>query len=225
GQVVVLIDEYDKPIINHIEEPGTAIANRNVLKNLFGVLKGLDEYIRFVFLTGVSKFARVSIFSDLKNLNDITVGRNYATLLGYTQDELVRYFSDHIDLFSKDSGMSRQHLLEQFKLWYNGYSWDGENFLYNPFSILNLFDKNQFGNYWFATGTPTFLINHIRSRNKNIAELENVKVDDSIFESYDIDNLEVVSLLFQTGYLTIKGITLAGVRPFYTLSYPNLEVK
>ncbi|MCP5047926.1 MAG: ATP-binding protein [bacterium] len=225
GQVAVLIDEYDKPIINHIEKLETAKANRDVLKNLFGVLKGLDEYIRFVFLTGVSKFARVSIFSDLNNLNDITVGENYATLLGYTQDELIRYFDGHIDVFSKKSGMSRQHLLEQLKLWYNGYSWDGKNFLYNPFSILNLFDKNQFSNYWFATGTPTFLVNHIRSRNKNIAELENVKVSNSIFESYDIDNLEVVSLLFQTGYLTIKEVTIVGVKPFYTLSYPNLEVK
>jgi hypothetical protein len=225
GEVVILVDEYDKPIINHIENPETAKANRDVLKNLFGVLKGLDEYIRFVFLTGVSKFSRVSVFSDLNNLNDITIGAKHATIVGYTQDELTRYFDDRIDVFSQEPGMSREYLLEQLKLWYNGYSWDGKNFLYNPFSILNLFDKNQFGNYWFATGTPTFLINHIRSRNKPIMELEEVKVDESVFDSYDIESLEVVALLFQTGYLTIKTTTLEGVKPFFTLSYPNLEVK
>ncbi|MCP5046289.1 MAG: AAA family ATPase, partial [bacterium] len=113
GQVAILIDEYDKPIIDHILNPETAIANRDILKNLFGALKGLDEYIRFVFLTGVSKFSRVSVFSDLNNLSDITVDRRYATMLGYTQDELTGYFSDHIDVFSKDSGFSRQHLLKR----------------------------------------------------------------------------------------------------------------
>ncbi|MCP5053576.1 MAG: ATP-binding protein, partial [bacterium] len=225
GQVAVLIDEYDKPIINHIENPETAKANRDVLKNLFGVLKGLDQYIRFVFLTGVSKFSRVSIFSDLNNLNDITVGENYGTLLGYTQEELTRYFSRHIDVFAKKFGFPRNHLLEKLKLWYNGYSWDGRNFVYNPFSILNLFDKNEFSNYWFATGTPTFLVNHIRSRNKNIMEVEQIKVSNAIFDSYDIDNLEIVPLLFQTGYLTVKEVTYSDVKPFYTLSYPNLEVK
>ncbi|MCP5049492.1 MAG: ATP-binding protein [bacterium] len=225
GQVVILIDEYDKPIINHIENLEVAEANRDVLKNLFGVLKGLDEYIRFVFLTGVSKFARVSIFSDLNNLNDITIDDCFATLLGYTQDELTGYFSHHIDALSKKMGLSREHLLEQLKLWYNGYSWDGRNFLYNPFSILNLFQKKRFRNYWFATGTPTFLVNHIRSRNQNIQVLENIEVDDAVFESYDINNLEVVPLLFQTGYLTIKEITITGVKESYRLSYPNLEVK
>ncbi|MCP5053718.1 MAG: ATP-binding protein [bacterium] len=225
GQVVILIDEYDKPIISHIEKQEIAEANRDVLKNFFGVLKGLDNYIRFVFLTGVSKFARVSVFSDLNNLNDITVDDSFSTLLGYTQDELTGYFSGHIDRLSKNAGVPREQVQEGLKLWYNGYSWDGKNFVYNPFSILNLFYKNQFSNYWFATGTPTFLINHIRSRDKNIMELDNVKVDDSVFESYDIDNLEVIALLFQTGYLTIKEITHDDFKPFFTLSYPNLEVK
>jgi len=191
-QAVVLIDEYDKPIIDHIDNLETAVANRNVLKQFFGVLKSLDQNLHFVFLTGVSKFSRVSVFSDLNNLNDITVDDNYAVLLGYTQEELNRYFSGHIDALSKKLRISRHHLLEQLKLWYNGYSWDGDHFLYNPFSILNLFDKKRFGNYWFATGTPTFLVNHIRSRNRNIMELENVKVDDATFECYDLDNLEVV---------------------------------
>ncbi|MCP5050282.1 MAG: AAA family ATPase, partial [bacterium] len=131
-QVVILIDEYDKPIIDHIQNPETAKANRDVLKNLFGVLKGLDEYIRFFFLTGVSKFSRVSIFSDLNNLNDITVDDKHAALLGYTQDELTVYFKEHIHGFSKKTGMSREYLLKQLRIWYNGYSWDGKNFLYNP---------------------------------------------------------------------------------------------
>ncbi|MCP5049420.1 MAG: AAA family ATPase, partial [bacterium] len=152
GQVAVLIDEYDKPIIDHIENPGIAKDNLAILQDLFGVLKGLDKYIRFVLLTGVSKFSMASDFSGLNNLNDITIDNNYATFLGFTQDELTRYFSAHIDGLSKNAGMSREQLLEQLKLWYNGYSWDGRNFVYNPFSILNLFRKQRFSNYWFATG-------------------------------------------------------------------------
>ena len=225
GTVVILIDEYDKPIIQHIEKIQQAKDNREVLKNLFGVLKGLDKYIRFVFLTGVSKFSRVSIFSDLNNLSDITINSKYAGMLGYTQDELTGYFSDRIDLFTKAHGMSREHLLDRLKLWYNGYSWDGKSFVYNPFSMLTLFDNNQFSNYWFATGTPTFLVNHIRNREKNIRDLENVKVSNTVFDSYDIENLEIIALLFQTGYLTVKEVTYSDVKPYYTLSYPNLEVK
>ena len=227
SKVVVLIDEYDKPITTFIEteEKRKAEANRKVLKNFYSILKSSDKYIRFVFITGVSKFSRVSIFSDLNNLNDITIDDNFSTLLGLTHLELLKYFDDRIDDMSKKMAMDNNVLLQYIKQWYNGYSWDGRDFLYNPFSILSLFDKNRFGNYWFSTGTPTFLINHIKKRKKDIISLEEVEVGESIFESYDIDNLEVISMLFQTGYLTIKEMKPVGVQYKYRLSYPNEEVK
>ncbi len=226
-RVVILIDEYDKPIIEFIETAETKIAleNRKVLKKFYSVLKSADEYTRFVFITGVSKFSRMSIFSDLNNLNDITIDDNFSALLGITHDELLTHFADHIDRLCKKMNMPKNDFLGHVKQWYNGYSWDGCHFLYNPFSIINFFSKNRFGNYWFATGTPTFLINHIRNRKQDIAALEKQEVDESIFESYDIENLEVVSMLFQTGYLTIKEIKLVGLKSQYVLSYPNQEVK
>jgi len=224
-RVVILIDEYDKPIIDFIEKKETAVANRKVLKDFYSVLKGSDQYIKFVFITGVSKFSRVSIFSGLNNLNDITIDDQFANLLGYTHEELLHYFEDRIEVLGKKISISGNDLQEHLKRWYNGYSWDGDNFLYNPFSILNLFAKNRFGNYWFSSGTPTFLINHIKNQGKDIRELEKEEVDESTFESYDIENLEVISLLFQTGYLTIKEIIPVGVKSKYALSYPNEEVK
>ncbi len=226
--VVILVDEYDKPIIDFIETEDIkkAKANRNVLKYFYSVLKSSDQYIRFAFITGVSKFSRVSIFSDVNNLNDITIDNNYSTLLGLTHDELLRYFENRIDLLSRETGPGKDELLRQIKMWYNGYSWDGKNFLYNPFSILNLFSKKRFSNYWFSTGTPTFLINLIKKQNRTITSLEREEVDDAIFETYDIENLGILSMLFQTGYLTIKEIQPVDVvQSQYILSYPNLEVK
>lgn len=224
-KVVILVDEYDKPIIDFVAKPETALKNRDILRDFYGVIKSFDEYIQFAFITGVSKFSRVSVFSGLNNLNDITIDDHFSTLLGYTHDELIHYFTDRIELLHKKIGISRDVLLDYLEQWYNGYSWDGIHFVYNPFSVLNLFSKNRFGNYWFASGTPTFLIKHIKKQNKDIMALENEKVDDSAFESFDIENLEIVSLLFQTGYLTIKETALSGIKYHYMLSYPNQEVK
>ncbi len=227
-RAVILIDEYDKPIINFIEteEKEIALANRKVLKKFYSVLKGSDRYIRFVFITGVSKFSRMSIFLDLNNLNDITIDDNFSRLLGLTHDELLKYFDDHIDRLSQKMNMSKNDLLEHVKQWYNGYSWDGCHFLYNPHSILSFFSKNRFGNYWFSTGTPTFLINYIKKQNRSITSFEKEKVDSSIFETYDIENLGITSMLFQAGYLTIKEIQpVEVVQSKYVLAYPNREVK
>ncbi len=227
NKAVILVDEYDKPIIDFIEteEKEIALANRKVLKKFYSVLKSADEYIRFVFITGVSKFSRVSIFSDLNNLNDITIDDNFSTLLGLTHDELLKYFDDRIRLLSEKMKMSKSDFLGHVKHWYNGYSWDGCHFLYNPHSILNFFSKNRFGNYWFASATPTFLINHMKNQEKDITTLEREEVDESIFESFDIENLGVISMLFQTGYLTIKDIIPVGIKSQYVLSYPNEEVR
>ncbi len=226
-KVVILVDEYDKPLIDYIEagKIETAKKIRDVLKSFYSVIKGLDPHLRFVFITGVSKFSRVSVFSDLNNLIDITLDANYSTLLGYTEAELQHYFSPYIKQMAEKRGTSTEDLIETIRKWYNGYSWDGENFVYNPFSILNLFNSSSFENFWFAAGTPTFLVNSIMKRKIEPMEFENLPVKDHVFNSYDLENLNAVALLFQTGYLTIKQVTREAEVKTYVLSYPNQEVR
>jgi hypothetical protein len=225
GKVVILIDEYDKPIIDYINLPDIAGVNRNILKNFYSVIKAMDEYIRFAFLTGVSKFSKVSVFSGLNNLNDITIDDKYATLLGYTQAELEKYFREWLLPTGQKMNLSKNRLLLLVKEWYNGYSWNGKEFVYNPFSILNFFEKSQFQNYWFSSGTPTFLLKTIAEKQAPIAEFERLIVGNSVLESFDVDYMELEALLFQTGYLTIKrSYELDGSRR-YELSYPNREVR
>ncbi|HLP48783.1 MAG TPA: AAA family ATPase [Candidatus Kapabacteria bacterium] len=157
-KVVILVDEYDKPITEFLEagKIETAKNIRMVLKNFFGVIKGSDAFLRFVFITGVSKFSRVSIFSDLNNVIDITLMENFAAILGYTEAELTHYFAPYMDRLAEKWGMTKSSLTETIRDWYNGYSWDGEHFVYNPFSILNLFNANRFRNFWFTSGPPLF---------------------------------------------------------------------
>ncbi len=226
-KVAILIDEYDKPITEYIEaeEIETAKKIRKVLKNFYGVIKASDAYLRFVFITGVSKFSKVSLFSDLNNLTDITLFEKFSTLLGYTEAELDHYFSPYMEQMAVKRGMSKNYLVDTVRKWYNGYSWDGENFVYNPYSILNLFNADSFGNFWFSTGTPTFLIQLIKSQQIDIMEFENLPVNSFTFDSYDIENMEIAALLFQTGYLTVKKITIEDEEKTYELSYPNQEVK
>lgn len=220
NRVVLLIDEYDKPIIDYLEDLPQAKEHQQILKAFYSILKDADPYIRFLLITGVSKFSKVSIFSELNNLEDITIDWRYATMLGYTQQELEKYFQDRIPEACERLKLNRTALLKRVKTWYNGYSWDGEQYVYNPFSVLSFFAKSSFLNYWFATGTPTFLIKLLRERQK--INFENIEVDQSAFESYDLDNLDTYSLLFQTGYVTIKKVEEFGI---YTLDYPNHEVK
>ena len=222
GQVVLLIDEYDKPIIDYLgEEVAQAKANQQVLKNFYSVIKDSDPYLRLVFITGVSKFSRVSIFSDLNNLYDITMSENYSSMLGYTQEELEKYFAEHLKDFCEKKSYSREEALAQIRRWYNGYSWDGEAFVYNPFSILLFFKDRKFVNYWFKTATPTFLINLIRK--EAYYDFDGIRVGDTAFDSFDIEHIDIITLLFQTGYLTIKKYDER--REIYVLGYPNREVK
>lgn len=226
GRVAVLVDEYDKPIIDFIHREDTARENRDILRNFYSSLKGLDQYLEFVFLTGVSRFSRVSVFSGLNNLRDITLSGQYATLTGYTEEELLHCFDDRLERFSQKKNLEREQLVERIREWYNGYSWDGVNFVYNPHSILNFFQEEQFDNYWFSSATPSFLIRQIRDYRTPIEKLENYEADKSIFESYDVDKMNVVSLLFQTGYLTLKRIKeISLTNRLYYFSYPNVEVK
>jgi hypothetical protein len=213
-KVVILIDEYDKPILDAIENIEYAKENREILKDFYSVLKDADPYIKLAFLTGVSRFSKVSIFSGLNQLNDITLDPNFATICGYTQTDLETVFADTIKDFDK----------EEVRKWYNGYSWLGEK-VYNPFDILMLFDKKIFRPYWFETGTPTFLIKLFKQNKYYLPELENLEVGEELLSNLDIDDLYVENLLFQSGYLTIKDAIEEPTERIYILSYPNFEVK
>jgi Predicted AAA-ATPase/PD-(D/E)XK nuclease superfamily len=217
-QVVVLIDEYDRPIIDYIDPYNLSKANeqRDILKAFFSILKDASKHIRFLLITGVSKFSKVSIFSELNHLTDLTLNKKYAALCGYTQAELESNFDMYIKRLPDDT-------LEKMKLWYNGYSWDAKTFVYNPFSVLNFFDSETYSNFWFETGTPTFLVKLLRKR--FTYTLQETEVSNTILESFrleEFDALDVNSILLQTGYLTIKERT-----PYDTfiLNYPNKEVK
>ncbi|MDQ1351356.1 MAG: hypothetical protein QG657_1658 [Acidobacteriota bacterium] len=226
GKVVVLIDEYDKPIIDHIDNLSIAKGNRKILKMFYEVLKSTEEYLKFVFITGVSKFSRVSIFSGLNNLTDITFSDEYAALLGYTAEEMKTYFDHEMARLAKVLNSEKEEIAENVKEWYNGYSWDGKSFVYNPFSILNLFIGNRFENYWFSSATPTFLIDFIRESGGDVRDYDGITASSYLFEQYDIESLDIVSLLFQTGYLTVKERNIAPFsKPEYVLTYPNAEVR
>lgn len=229
GKVAIIIDEYDKPIIDHIgedSEPGKtkpkALENRDILKNFYSVLKDLDGYIRFFFVTGVSKFSRISIFSDLNNLNDITLDRDYSTITGWTKEEIEKYFPEYLKRVATEYEDYFPDIWQPIKEWYNGYTWDGRNHLYNPISIMKLLSSLDFRNFWFATGTPTFLIKFIKQRNVLPYDIEKAVISPTSLEKYEIDNLTLIPLLFQTGYLTIKKYDR--IKGEYTLAYPNREV-
>ena len=227
---VILIDEYDKPIIDYLENETMDIAkkNRKILKEFYSIIKDCDKYIKLLFITGVSKFSKVSFFSELNNLEDITVDDNFSQITGYTEKEIIDNYSEYLIKIEEKFNITRKRVLELIKTWYDGYSWDGKNFMYNPYSVLNLFSGVNFKNYWFKSGTPTFLTKIIKDRKINILQYDNlVNVDDDILDSYEIENIDLTVLLFQTGYLTIKEkiIEPKELSISYNLAYPNKEVR
>ncbi len=223
GQVVLLVDEYDKPITDYLNEDdmARAKANRDLLREFYGVLKSADEHLRLVFITGISKFSKVSLFSHLNNLLDITMDGTYACLTGYTQAELEGYFKEQLEATRDKLGVSMPALLDNLRIWYNGYSWDGSHFLYNPFGFLNFLQIKRFQNFWMATGSPRLLINQMREQ--VLFEVEGIEVSSMTFEQYDIEHLTLVPLLFQTGYLTVKEVD--AWTGYFKLDYPNKEVR
>jgi hypothetical protein len=217
GKVVILIDEYDKPIIDYLDDIPLAEANRMVMKNFYSVIKGSDAYIRLLLITGVSRFSKVSIFSDLNNLEDITVGKKTNELTGITQAELEANFAEELNVLPAEFDTDKDGLVEKIRKWYNGYSWGGKETLYNPFSILSFMKQHEFRNFWFQTGTPTFLVKLIRKKKE--FKFEQTQLNENALGNFDIADPLLSALLFQTGYLTIKGYNVTTRN--YQLDYPG----
>ena len=226
-QVVVLVDEYDMPILDALENTAELAPMRAFLQEFYRVLKGVDKYLQFVFLTGVSKFAKVSLFSGMNSPDDITMDETYAAICGYTQEELEACFADYIHEFACKMKVTDKIIIESVRRWYNGYSWDGVTTVYNPFSTLLLFRKKVFSNHWFSTGSATFLVNQIKKRNDAELLLEPVQVSADGFDNFELDAISTKLLLFQTGYLTVKSASRAEDEEEleYTLGIPNEEVR
>ncbi len=214
-RVVVLIDEYDKPILDALETPEVARANRDYLRGLYSTLKFNDADIRLSFLTGVSKFSKVSLFSGLNNLTDITLDPRYSTLCGYTEADLDEVFAPELP------GLDRERIRE----WYDGYNWRGDESVYNPFDVLLLFRNREFGAWWFETGTPSFLVKTLTSRGVGSIDLDGMRGTSALLSAFDVDDIEPAALLFQTGYLTIRAEADMGGSPLYLMGYPNREVR
>lgn len=225
GKVVLLVDEYDKPIVDYLDNIPQAERNRKILSTFYGVIKPADEHLRFVFITGISKFSKISLFSKLNNLQDLTLHPKYTRLLGITQSELTHYFAGYITELTDKYTESKETILTWLKRYYNGYSWDGVYFVYNPFSLLNCFSEGEFEYYWFTTGTPTLLVKALVKNPLPAEPLEGMVVDSQFFTTFQLTNLDTYSLLFQTGYLTIKSVRRKGPVRYFTLGFPNNEVR
>ncbi|MDR3062643.1 MAG: ATP-binding protein, partial [Methanobrevibacter sp.] len=224
-KVVILIDEYDKPIIDHITNFKIADENRKTLNNFYKTLKANDDFLKFIFITGISKFSSTSIFSGLNNPKDITLSKNYTKICGYTHSELEEYFKEHIENLANEESLSYEETLAKVEYWYDGYTWDGENKVYNPFSTLLLFDERKFSNYWFSSGTPTFLMEILKKENNLQPIIEPISAIEDDLDTFEIENIQSTALLFQTGYLTIKEIKKNYGDMEYILDIPNYEVR
>ena len=220
-KVALLVDEYDKPILDNLNK--TALpAIKSVVNAFYSVVKSLDEYLKFVFITGVSKFAKVSVFSGMNSLRDISMNRQYATLCGITQQELEDNLTTEIAELANLDALSQSQMLDKIKHWYNGYHFHHRAAsVYNPFSLLSLFLDQEFLNYWYTTGTPTFLLDLLQNQQYDLKDLTQCKMGESAFVETDPENINISSVFVQTGYLTIKSFD----SPLYTLDFPNYEVK
>ncbi len=226
NDVVILIDEYDKPILGNIGTP-EADAVLDVLKGFYSTIKKCNDKERFVFITGVSKFSHVSLFSDLNNLTDLTMNWNFATMLGYTQEELENFFSEYIDRACQQTGMTREKLLPKIKRWYDGFRFHANaESIYNPVSLAKFFENHaEFSNYWFDTGTPSFLLDLIKKTNYDFEKALTRPMNKFAFQKYEVSKADPLPLLLQTGYLTIKSSFEELGQQFYHLGFPNYEVE
>ena len=214
-RVVVLVDEYDKPILDVLDDPTAAAANRSYLRGLYATIKFADAHIEFALLTGVSKFTKVSLFSDLNNLEDITLDPRHATICGYTDRDVDTVFAPELP------GLDRAAIRE----WYNGYGWRRGETVYNPFDVLLLFRTGRFAAHWFETGSPKFLVDMLAARGVSSVDLDGMIGSDELLSAFDVEHIATEALLFQGGYLTIAAEESVGGKTFYRLGYPNREVR
>ena len=214
-RVVVLVDEYDKPILDALDDAERAKANRDDLRGLYGALKDCDAHVELSFITGVSRFSKVSLFSGLNNLVDLTLDPDYSAICGYTDADLDRVFAPELPGLDRD----------EIRAWYDGYGWLGEEKVYNPFGLLKLFRSRRFEAHWFETGTPRFLVDTLLRRGVAASDLDDVHASEALLSEFDVDAIAPEALLFQTGYLTIRGEERRGGRTVYRLGYPNREVR
>ncbi|MDR0912016.1 MAG: ATP-binding protein [Methanobrevibacter sp.] len=225
-RVVVLIDEYDTPLNDNLEDIEIFKDNRRALQELYGLLKSNDEYIQFIFITGVSKIGSTSIFSKLNSPSDLTLVDDYANICGYTHDEIEKYLHEHIKCMAKKENVSYEKMMDKINYWYDGYSWNGKTRLFNPFSVMSMLKDKDFSEYWFSTGTTTFLMNKIKENNNLTPIIEPTAYYKDDLLKFEVENTNIIALLFQTGYLTIKEIKkdFDGDNEYY-LYFPNREVK
>jgi hypothetical protein len=228
--VVVLVDEYDQPIINNLRDPKVAENNRDILKKFFEALKSLDRYLKFTFTTGVSKFSQVSLFSGYNNLKDITMDPRYSGMMGYTEEELKSKFGEHILSIARKRSShgvptTEDDILDEVRTWYNGYRFSkGNTCVYNPFSTLNFMDEKEAQSYWYSTGTPSFLIDEIKKHPQSVIPLSGASaLKSALSDISKVDHIKLSALMFQTGYLTIRGYNAE--ENSYQLDFPNREVK
>lgn len=222
-RAVVLVDEYDKPILDALDTP-LEDANREILKAFYSTFKGADEYLRFVLLTGVTKFSQVSVFSGFNQPKDISMDNHYEALCGVTQVELEHYFAEPIANLAEKFNYTVEEMKDVLKMQYDGYHFgSGLLGVYNPFSLLNAFDMNDIRDYWFASGTPTYLIKLLRHNHEQMDELTGRYYDPSMFVDYKADVEKPLPMIYQSGYLTIKEYDSRRNR--YLLDFPNNEVK
>jgi hypothetical protein len=217
-KVVILIDEYDKPILDNMSNKDQALVAREIVKTFYSVIKDNDRYIKFVFITGVSKFSKMNLFSGLNNLTDITTLSDYAAICGYTHYDIQTTFKEH--LLDVD--------LDKLKQWYNGYDYLGgvAKRVYNPYDILLFINSHcEYKNYWWSTGNPSFLIKKLQEQNYYIPDLENIVVNQEILDTFDVDCIDLVALLWQTGYLTFAKKIIKREKTFYQLKVPNKEIQ
>jgi len=224
NKVVILVDEYDKPILDHIKNTVEADKQRDVLKNFYDVIKGLDAHLRAFFVTGVSRFSKTSLFSGMNNLDDLTLDPKAAQLLGYTQKEIEEYFFQYLQDLAKDKEKTVSELMADLKKWYNGYRFSDKNvYVYNPFSLLYSLNKKKFENYWYQSGTPTFLIHLIKNQYTGIEKIDQKEFGSDGLGNFEINNIPLIPLLFQTGYLTIASYN--EITGKFKLNFPNYEVE
>ena len=214
-RAVVLVDEYDKPILDVLDDPQQAKANRDDLRGLYGTLKASDAHVELTFITGVSRFSKVSIFSGLNNLIDLTLDPDYSAICGYTEADLDTVFAPELPGLDRDD----------IRAWYNGYSWLGRERVYNPFGLLKLFRSRVFKAHWFESATPRFLVDALIRRGFAVPDIESLRADDELLSAFDVDAAAPEALLFQTGYVTIAEEEILDGYPRYRLDYPNREVR